>query len=134
MTVVPPLLAIITLTACAAPTAQVTPSWWHGRWVVDGDRLFAPGELARLPAGARDLAIDLGAAAAPEYRFEFSAGALRREAPEGERTVAYRLVRADGRSAELRSGDAVVRLERRPGGIVLHQDGRHPLPLQPLPR
>ncbi len=102
--------------------------------MVDGDRLFAADELARLPTGARDLAIDLGAAAAPEYRFEFSADALRREAPEGERTVAYRVVRADARSAELRSGEVVVRVERRAGGIMLHQDGRHPLPLEPLPR
>jgi len=99
--------------------------------VVDGDRLAAPDALRAIPREARRLAADLVRAAAPEYRFEFSDAALRREQPGGEQTHAYTVLRAGPRTVELEGGGATLRLERRPSGIVLREGERPALPLKP---
>lgn len=119
-------LALLCLAGCAAPSKQAAPSWWHGAWVVDGDRLAK--DALRLPPEARELAADLARAAAPEFSYEFSSDAVRQVHPDGERTDAYRVLQADERRARLQAGDAVWTVERRPGGLTLH--GARELPLR----
>jgi hypothetical protein len=122
-------LALVLLAGCAAPKQQVRPSWWHGAWVVDGERLAQ--DTASLPPEARRLAADLAKAAAPEFRYEFSAGAVRHASPDGERTDAYEVVRADGRVARLKTRDVLWTLERRPRGLLLHA-GERAFPLKAI--
>jgi len=126
---------VLLLAGCATTSPRPAPAtWWHGSWVVDGERLAAPEELAALPPSARGLAAQLARAAAPEHRYEFSADAVLLVRPGVRVTAAYAVVVADARQAELRasapSGLGVLRIQRGPQGVVMSEGDQAPLPLR----
>lgn len=118
------------LTGCAAlleeppappsPPAPVETSWWQGTWVVDTERLEAPGPTARA----------LAHGLAPTVRYEFTEGRLR-QVVAGEltdRALSPARVTADDAAFDLIDGRRLVL--RREGEHATMVDGATERPLR----